>query len=144
MYFPACNCNTDGSETLQCDRRTGQCQCIVGVAGNKCDRCARGTTGELPYCVPCGECFDNWDDIIQDLKSECSVILVVYDYTAYITTFLTKCTSSIKATPLLWPLWLHISDSLCRWGPLYQKTMTKGVVYIWRLFELFFWVPIHY
>lgn len=63
-----CNCNQDGSETLQCDRRTGQCQCVKGVAGYKCDRCDRGTTGSLPYCVPCGECFDNWDFIISELK----------------------------------------------------------------------------
>lgn len=32
--------------------------------------CARGTTGQLPYCLPCGECFDNWDAILMGLKSE--------------------------------------------------------------------------
>jgi hypothetical protein len=41
---------------------------VTGVTGYKCDRCARGTTGELPNCVPCGECFDNWDRIIRDLQ----------------------------------------------------------------------------
>jgi chromosome segregation ATPase len=40
------------------------------VAGYRCDRCDRGTTGSLPYCVPCGECFDNWDTIIGELKEE--------------------------------------------------------------------------
>ena len=55
---------------MQCDKRTGQCQCVAGVTGYKCDRCARGTTGELPNCVPCGECFDNWDRVIRDLRGE--------------------------------------------------------------------------
>ena len=58
----------EGSETLQCDRRTGACECVTGVAGAKCDHCARGTTGTLPNCEPCGECFDDWDDIISDLR----------------------------------------------------------------------------
>lgn len=53
---------------MQCDRRTGACVCVTGVTGYKCDRCARGTTGVLPHCVPCGECFDNWDDIIMVLR----------------------------------------------------------------------------
>ncbi|XP_074646812.1 laminin subunit beta-1-like [Tubulanus polymorphus] len=65
-----CECNREGSQTLQCDRHTGQCLCHSGVTGLKCDRCDRGTTGSLPNCIPCGECFDNWDKIIQDLRAE--------------------------------------------------------------------------
>ncbi|VDN23981.1 unnamed protein product, partial [Cylicostephanus goldi] len=30
----------------------------------------RGYTGTWPYCQPCGECFHQWDDIIQGLKSK--------------------------------------------------------------------------
>jgi hypothetical protein len=66
--FSACDCDMRGSESMQCDKRTGQCTCVTGVTGYKCDRCARGTTGELPNCVPCGECFDNWDRIVRDLR----------------------------------------------------------------------------
>ncbi|XP_035677863.1 laminin subunit beta-1-like isoform X6 [Branchiostoma floridae] len=65
-----CNCDPLGSETLQCDRNTGQCRCRPGVTGMKCDQCARGTRGNLPQCVPCGECFDNWDNIIKGLENE--------------------------------------------------------------------------
>ena len=68
--FTACACDPDGAASMQCDRLNGRCTCIEGVTGDKCDRCARGTTGTLPYCVPCGECFDNWDRIIMELKSE--------------------------------------------------------------------------
>ena len=69
FYPPACECHPDGSSTLQCDRRTGQCVCEDGVAGLHCDICDRGTTGQLPNCMPCGECFDNWDRIITELAS---------------------------------------------------------------------------
>lgn len=75
MQCRPCECDRSGSETMQCDRRTGQCQCIKGVAGYKCDRCDRGTTGSLPYCVPCGECFDNWDTIISELKEETDILV---------------------------------------------------------------------
>ena len=64
-----CDCDPDGSESLQCSR-DGQCPCRTGITGRRCDMCARGTTGELPYCEPCGECFDNWDAIIMDLYSK--------------------------------------------------------------------------
>ena len=70
LYLAACDCHEQGSATAQCDRETGHCVCEPGVTGPKCDRCDRGTTGELPNCKPCGECFDSWDKIIMDLRSE--------------------------------------------------------------------------
>ncbi|XP_013782951.1 laminin subunit beta-1-like [Limulus polyphemus] len=63
-----CECNPEGSATLQCHRDNGTCVCLDGIAGDWCDQCARGHTGRAPYCDPCGECFDNWDLIIQELK----------------------------------------------------------------------------
>ena len=80
MFCAACNCNMQGSETMQCDRQTGACPCVPGVTGEKCDRCARGTTGELPNCTPCGECFDDWDVIITDLRRKLSSILFTQPY----------------------------------------------------------------
>ncbi|XP_066997490.2 laminin subunit beta-1 [Anabrus simplex] len=66
----ACECNPDGSAMLQCDRTTGKCVCVEGIGGDKCDECARGYLGESPYCDACGECFDNWDKILNDLEGE--------------------------------------------------------------------------
>lgn len=72
----ACNCNREGSETMQCNHQTGQCQCREGIGGEKCDECARGFTGQAPYCQPCGECFDNWDYILTELKSMPQIALL--------------------------------------------------------------------
>lgn len=65
-----CECNQVGSLTLQCDRISGQCECQPQFGGRNCDECARGFTGQFPDCRPCGECFHNWDKIIQDLANE--------------------------------------------------------------------------
>ena len=38
--------------------------------GQHCDQCARGYTGTFPDCRPCGECFQNWDRILSELKAK--------------------------------------------------------------------------
>jgi len=48
---------------------------MPGVGGARCDHCDRGTTGQLPNCVPCGECFDNWDRIIIELTNETNILV---------------------------------------------------------------------
>ena len=67
--FP-CDCNPYGSAEMQCDRDTGRCPCKDGMGGDKCDQCARGFKGRAPYCDACGECFDNWDRILTELRGE--------------------------------------------------------------------------
>lgn len=49
--------------------KTGACKCLPGIGGHNCDRCARGYLGQAPECFPCGECFDNWDRILQETRS---------------------------------------------------------------------------
>ncbi|GLH10959.1 Netrin-A [Gryllus bimaculatus] len=70
-----CQCDLQGSATQQCDRATGHCICIQGIGGAKCDECARGYLGDAPYCSACGECFDNWDRILNELKGETNRII---------------------------------------------------------------------
>lgn len=45
------------------------------MGGYKCDQCARGYLGEAPYCEACGECFDNWDDILTALNGQTDDII---------------------------------------------------------------------
>ncbi|KAM3967987.1 LOW QUALITY PROTEIN: laminin subunit beta-1 [Aphomia sociella] len=63
-----CRCNLYGSVTSQCMRENGSCLCKPGIGGYNCDMCARGYLGEAPQCYSCGECFDNWDRVINDLQ----------------------------------------------------------------------------
>jgi len=63
-----CDCDPNGSITSICDGNTGQCRCLNGVGGRRCDQCKQGFTGEVPYCEACGDCFDNWHNIIMNLK----------------------------------------------------------------------------
>lgn len=64
-----------GSASQQCDRETGVCICHKGIGGEKCDQCDRGYHGEAPQCSPCGECFDNWDLILDGLRNKTNAVI---------------------------------------------------------------------
>ncbi|KAI4494129.1 hypothetical protein M0802_009163 [Mischocyttarus mexicanus] len=70
-----CDCNQIGSASQQCDRETGVCVCHKGIGGEKCDQCDRGYHGEAPQCSPCGECFDNWDLTLNELKNKTNLVI---------------------------------------------------------------------
>lgn len=70
-----CDCDDIGSSSLQCDRETGHCVCHKGIGGEKCDQCDRSYIGTAPNCSPCGECFDNWDLILDGLKNTTNAVI---------------------------------------------------------------------
>uniref|UniRef100_A0A1I7WMT3 Laminin EGF-like domain-containing protein n=1 Tax=Heterorhabditis bacteriophora TaxID=37862 RepID=A0A1I7WMT3_HETBA len=70
-----CECNPTGSASQQCHRNNGTCTCLPGSGGDFCNECARGYTGTWPHCQPCGECFHQWDGIIQGLKNQVEILI---------------------------------------------------------------------
>lgn len=60
---------------MQCDRATGACICHEGIGGDKCDQCDRSYIGVAPSCSPCGECFDNWDNILDGLRNKSARVI---------------------------------------------------------------------
>ncbi|XP_034565301.1 laminin subunit gamma-3 isoform X1 [Notolabrus celidotus] len=66
-----CNCNVDGSVSLQCDVE-GRCACRVGVTGEKCDTCQAGFHSLGPGgCRPC-ECDPSGSvDVCSPLDGRC-------------------------------------------------------------------------
>jgi laminin beta 1 len=72
--FP-CECDDIGSASPQCDRESGVCVCHEGIGGEKCDQCDRSYIGVAPSCSPCGECFDNWDSILEGLRNKTLLVI---------------------------------------------------------------------
>ncbi|VDK43423.1 unnamed protein product [Anisakis simplex] len=70
-----CECDPIGSASQQCHRNNGTCICLPGSGGALCNECARGYTGNWPHCEACGECFKNWDEIIQSLKAQVETLI---------------------------------------------------------------------
>ena len=64
-----------GSASQQCNRATGVCVCHEGIGGEKCDQCDRSYIGVAPSCSPCGECFDNWDYILNGLRNKTHYVI---------------------------------------------------------------------
>ncbi|RWS16537.1 Laminin subunit alpha-like protein [Dinothrombium tinctorium] len=72
----SCNCAEKFSEGTGCDQNTGQCKCLPGVIGEKCDSCPwRWVFIKNERCLECGSCVHSLLDDTDKLPAMIDPVL---------------------------------------------------------------------
>lgn len=73
IWFAVCNCDARGTEDEICNKETGDCLCLVGYSGNRCDGSAPGFWG-YPLIQSCG-CHEKGSaSSICDASGDCACL----------------------------------------------------------------------
>ena len=68
-YYTACGCTIGYSRGASCNPITGQCECLPGVLGEKCDHCPHRTVlDERRGCQTCDKCTHDLLDVTDELE----------------------------------------------------------------------------
>ncbi|CAG9855702.1 unnamed protein product [Phyllotreta striolata] len=73
-----CNCDPDGSQTLQCDN-SGRCPCYENVEGERCDRCKDNKYDRRKGCVDCPDCYKLVEIEMNNHNSKLDVLKNVFE-----------------------------------------------------------------
>lgn len=87
--IPACSCNDDYSRGVGCNVYTGQCECLPGVVGEKCDACPhRWVLVQDRGCHDCDICHHALLDVTDSLTEELNP--VIHDFKSIADGFFTS------------------------------------------------------
>ena len=80
FVLAACGCNTDYSLGFGCNPNTGQCECLPGVIGEKCDHCPyRWVLKEEEGCFECDSCIHDLLDVTDQLRSRIDPVVIEFE-----------------------------------------------------------------
>lgn len=72
----ACSCNNEYSRGVGCNVNTGQCECLPGVVGEKCDSCPyRWVLVQDQGCHGCDICHHSLLDVTDAIKNELDPVI---------------------------------------------------------------------
>lgn len=76
----ACSCNTDYSRGLGCNAQNGQCECLPGVIGEKCDNCPHRWVLIPDYgCQECDTCHHALLDYTDSLQQQIDPVIIDFN-----------------------------------------------------------------
>lgn len=82
-YSPACSCNNDYSRGVGCNVHTGQCECLPGVVGEKCDACPyRWVLVPDQGCHECDICHGSLLDVTDAISNELKPVVAEFQTVA--------------------------------------------------------------
>lgn len=81
--YLACSCNNDYSRGVGCNVYTGQCECLPGVVGEKCDSCPyRWVLVQDRGCHECDVCHHSLLDVTDSVANELDPVIVEFQTVA--------------------------------------------------------------
>lgn len=123
LIISACGCNTGYSVGASCNTTTGQCTCLPGVIGEKCDHCPyRHVLIPGQGCFACDSCTGDLLDVTDILSGLLNPVFEEYNvsfifenyYFLYTYYFICSYIFVINNFSLLYSLRFKLYN-FCRW-----------------------------